>query len=107
MVTDPARIKKTDPGHPEVCIVHTYHNIYRSMGIEELQNDCRQGKIGCVECKKQLAALIDEQLAPIREKRNYYENKPELMKEILAEGARKARNEAKGTMELVRKAMNI
>lgn len=107
MVTDPARIKKTDPGHPEVCIVHTYHNIYSAMGIEELRTDCREGKIGCVECKKRLAKIIDEQLTPIRERRQYYEDKPELLKEILETGTQKARAAAQETLELVRAAMKI
>jgi len=107
MVTDPARIKKSDPGHPEVCIVNSYYNIYSALGIEELRDDCRQGKVGCVACKKRLAQIIDQQLAPLREKRNYYEQKPELLTEILAEGARKARIAAGETMELVRSAMKI
>jgi tryptophanyl-tRNA synthetase len=107
MVTDPARIKKSDPGHPEVCIVHTYHQLYHALGLEELSDDCRQGKIGCVQCKKRLAQIIDEQLAPIREKRQYYENKPELLREILETGARKAKVKAEETMELVRSAMKI
>ncbi|MGI6588527.1 MAG: tryptophan--tRNA ligase [Peptococcia bacterium] len=107
MVTDPARIKKSDPGHPEVCIVHTYHQLYYALGLEELSDDCRQGKIGCVQCKKRLAQIIDEQLAPIREKRQYYENKPELLREILETGARKAKVKAEETMELVRSAMKI
>jgi len=107
MITDPARIKKNDPGHPEVCIVHTYHNLYRALGLDELRDDCRQGKIGCVACKKRLAKIIDEQLAPIREKRQYYENKPELLREILETGAQKARIKAGETMDLVRMAMKI
>jgi tryptophanyl-tRNA synthetase len=107
MVTDPARIKKSDPGHPEVCIVHTYHNIYSAMGIEDLRSDCRQGKIGCVECKKRLAKIIDEQLTPIRERRQYYEDKPELLKEILVTGTQKARAAALETLELVRAVMKI
>ncbi|MDD2212861.1 MAG: tryptophan--tRNA ligase [Clostridia bacterium] len=107
MITDPARIKKNDPGHPEVCIVHTYHNLYRALGLDELSDDCRQGKIGCVACKKRLAKIIDEQLAPIREKRQYYENKPELLREILETSAQKARIKAGETMDLVRMAMKI
>lgn len=107
MVTDPARIKKTDLGHPEVCIVHTYHNIYTASGLEELRDDCRQGKMGCVACKKRLAQIINEQVAPIREKREYYESKPELLEEILQNGATKARIKAGETMELVRTAMKI
>lgn len=107
MVTDPARIKKTDPGHPEVCIVHSYHNIYSALAIEELRDDCRQGKMGCVACKKRLCKILDEQIAPLREKRAYYEQKPELLREILAEGAKKAGRTAGETMELVRSAIKI
>ncbi|MDD2400999.1 MAG: tryptophan--tRNA ligase [Clostridia bacterium] len=107
MVTDPARIKKTDPGHPEVCTVYKYHSIYSADNIEELCSDCRKGNIGCVQCKKRLAKIIDEQLSPIREKRIYYENKPKLLKEILENGAQKARKEAQLTMALVKSAMKI
>lgn len=107
MVTDPARIKKTDPGHPEVCIVHTYQNIYNTVEIEELQKSCRGGSMGCVTCKKKLAGVLEGLLAPIRERRRYYEEKPELLHEILVTGAQKAREETERTMELVRKAMNV
>ncbi len=107
MVTDPARIKKTDPGHPEVCIVHTYQNIYNTVEIEELQESCRGGSMGCVACKKKLAGVLEGLLAPIRERRQYYEEKPELLHEILVAGAQKAREQTERTMELVRKAMNV
>ncbi|HHY06084.1 MAG TPA: tryptophan--tRNA ligase [Clostridia bacterium] len=107
MVTDPARIKKSDPGHPEVCIVHTYHQLYHALDLDELSDDCRQGKIGCVQCKKRLAKVIDQQLTPIREKRQYYENKPKLLREILETGARDAKIKATETMTLVRSAMKI
>jgi tryptophanyl-tRNA synthetase len=107
MVTDPARIKKSDPGHPEVCIVHTYQNIYNAMGVEELRTECSQGKIGCVECKKRLAKIIDQQLAPMREKRQYYANQPKQLNEILETSTQKARAAAQETLELVRTAMKI
>lgn len=107
MVTDPARIKKSDPGHPDVCIVHTYQNIYNAMGVEELRAACCQGKIGCVECKKRLAGIIDQQLAPLREKRQYYADKPSLLSEILETSCQRARIAAQETMELVRAAMKI
>ncbi len=107
MVTDPARIKKSDPGHPDVCVVHTYQNIYNALVVEELRADCCQGKIGCVECKKRLAKIIDQQLAPMREKRQYYAERPELLDEILETSSRKARMAAQETMEMVRAAMKI
>jgi tryptophanyl-tRNA synthetase len=107
MVTDPARIKKSDPGHPDVCIVHTYQNIYNATGVEELRAACCQGKIGCVECKKRLAEIIDRKLAPLRERRQYYADKPSLLSEILETSCQRARVAAQETMELVRAAMKI
>ncbi|MBZ4652673.1 MAG: trpS [Peptococcaceae bacterium] len=107
MVTDPARIRKTDPGNPEVCLVHTYQNIYNPAEIEEIRLSCRRGSIGCVVCKKRLAGRLEEFLAPIRERRVYYENKPELLREILENGAEKAREEAGKTLELVRSVMKV
>jgi len=107
MVTDPGRIKKTDPGKPEVCIVHTYQNIYNPGEIEDIRTSCRSGTVGCVACKKRLAAIINELLAPIRERRRYYEDKPGLLEEILLISAQKARQEAQKTMALVRSAMKI
>lgn len=107
MITDPGRIKKTDPGNPEVCLVHTYQSIYNAAEIEEIRASCRGGSIGCVACKKRLAGIIDEFLAPIRERRAYYMDKPKLMEDILALGAERAKKKTGQTMELVRKAMNI
>lgn len=107
MVTDPQRIHKTDPGHPEVCIVHTYQKIYNPVEINELTVSCQEGKIGCVACKKQLAEKINEVLMPIREKRRQLADNPQAVKEILAAGAEKARKKAGETMKLVREVMNV
>lgn len=107
MVTDPARIKKTDSGHPEVCVVYKYHTIYNEAAVPEIQEACRQGQIGCVECKKRLAAIIDAKLAPIRERRETFAQNPGLLAEVIAEGDAKANRQAEATMALVRKAMNI
>lgn len=106
MVTDPARIKKDHPGHPEVCLVYAYHQLYRTE-VEAISTACRQGEIGCVECKHRLAKIIDQQLAPIRQRRENYLNKPKLLAEILETGAQKARVKAAETMELVHEAMRI
>ncbi len=107
MVTDPQRIRKTDPGHPEVCMVFTYHNFYNASEVEEIRASCEGGKIGCVACKKKLANVLDQMLAPIRERREYYRSRPEALKEILENGAGAARKAAEETMQLVRQAMNI
>lgn len=107
MITDPGRIKKTDPGNPDVCLVHTYQGIYNPAEIEEIRASCREGSIGCVTCKKRLAGILDEFLTPVRERRAYYIDKPKLMEDILAFGTERARKKTRQTMELVRKAMNI
>ena len=107
-VTDPARIRKDDKGNPDVCMVAYYHNLFSSE--EECKNvcrECREGKRGCVACKKQLANNIIDTLKPIREKRAYYENHPEEVDEILIEGTEKARKKAKETMKKVKEAMKL
>lgn len=107
MVTDPARIRKHDPGHPEVCVVYTYHQFYASDEVDSIAESCRKGAVGCVECKTRLAHRLESILAPIREKRNFYRQKIDWVKEILAEGQRKATQEAEKTMVLVREAMSM
>ena len=107
-VTDPKRIKKDDLGNPDVCMVAYYHNLFSSK--EEVKNvceECRAGKRGCVACKKQLAENIIEELRPIREKRAYYEERPELVDKMLMEGTLKAQKTAKETMRKVKKAMKL
>ncbi len=107
MVTDPARIKKSDPGNPDVCIVHTYQSIYNPEEVEEIRSSCRAGTIGCVACKKKLAEVLEKELAPIRERRQQYAKNPSIINEVLADGADRARTKAQITMELVRSAMKI
>ncbi|HWQ74190.1 MAG TPA: tryptophan--tRNA ligase [Syntrophomonas sp.] len=106
-VTDPARIRKTDLGHPEICTVYGYHKVFNQPEINEIEYDCRNGKIGCVQCKKKLAGCINTLLDPMRERRIKYENHPELIKEILQEGSKKAQRTAQETMREVRGAMQI
>ena len=107
-VTDPNRIKKDDLGNPDVCMVYYYHKLFS--GNDEVQNvckECKAGERGCVACKKQLAKNIIEYLRPIKEKRTYYEEHPEIVDEILKEGTEKARIVAKDTMKKVKKAMKL
>ena len=107
-VTDPNRIKKDDLGNPDVCMVAYYHKLFSTKEeIDEVCKECRAGKRGCVQCKKQLAKNISETLKPIREKRAYYEEHPEVVDKILMEGTAKAQKVAKETMKKVKKAMKL
>lgn len=107
-VTDPNRIKKDDLGNPDVCMVAYYHNLFTDKEVcENICAECKAGKRGCVACKKELAKNIIETLKPIREKRKYYEERPELVDEILKNGTEKARKTAKETMKKVKKAMKL
>ena len=107
-VTDPNRIKKDDLGNPDVCMVSYYHKLFSTEEeCKTVCEECRAGKRGCVACIKQLAKNINATLEPIREKRKYYEERPELVDEILIKGTEKARKTAKETMKKVKKAMKL
>ena len=100
--TDPARIKKTDPGHPEVCIVFEYHKAFSSEDeVKEIENACRAGSIGCVECKKRCAANIEKVIGPIREKKESL--KDDEILDIIETGKTKAKEIAFKKMEEVNK----
>ena len=107
-LTDPNRIRKDDLGNPDVCMVAYYHNLFSSKEeVKSVCEECKAGKRGCVACKKQLIDNIIKTLEPIREKRKYYEERPEELKKILMEGTAKAQAEAKKTIEKVKHAMKI
>jgi tryptophanyl-tRNA synthetase len=107
MVTDPARIRKDDPGHPEVCSVFAFHKVFSEGETEPIAEACRAGTVGCVQCKKDLAAKIAAFHTPIHEKRTaLLQNRPRL-REMLMEGSRKASRQAGETMGLVRSAMKV
>ncbi len=107
-VTDPNRIKKDDLGNPDICMVAYYHKLFSTKEeIYEVCKECREGKRGCVQCKKQLARNIADELKPIREKRAYYEAHPEEVDKILIEGTNRAQKVAKETMKKVKKAMKL
>ena len=107
-VTDPNRIKKDDLGNPDVCMVAYYHNLFSTPEeCKTVCDECKQGKRGCVACKKQLANNVIEFLRPMREKREYYESHPEIVEKILKEGTKKAREEAKKNMARIKKAMKL
>jgi tryptophanyl-tRNA synthetase len=106
-LTDTSKIKKDDPANPEICMVGYYHNLFSQNDKEKIFEECRNGKRGCVACKKELAKNISEYLRPIREKRRYYEERPEIVEKILIEGTKKARAKAQETMQKVKEAMRI
>ena len=107
-VTDPNRIKKDDLGNPDVCMVAYYHKLFTNAeDVKTVCEECKAGKRGCVACKRQLAQNIIDFLKPIKEKRKYYEERPELVDEILLKGTKKAQEEAKKTMKKVKEAMML
>jgi tryptophanyl-tRNA synthetase len=107
MITDPERIRKDDPGHPEVCSVYEYHCCFLNEKSAEIEEQCRQGKIGCVACKKMLLEKLLDIIGNIREKRiKLLENRNYLL-DIIETGNRKARETAAETMAKVRDNMKL
>jgi tryptophanyl-tRNA synthetase len=108
MVTDPARVRRTDPGNPDLCPVYDYHKLYSSTEtLEKVNVGCRTAGIGCIECKGWMADNILKVLEPIQLKRKEFENRPDEVKDILIEGSRKAREESGQVMAEVRDAIKI
>ncbi|WP_374020514.1 tryptophan--tRNA ligase [Paenibacillus thiaminolyticus] len=105
--TDPARIHKKDPGHPEVCPIYSYHQAFRKEGADEIYDGCSKGQIGCAECKQKMAQSINNLLDPMRERRTDYLKHPGRIDEIMIAGTEKARFVAKETMLEVREAMGL
>lgn len=106
-LTDTSKIKKDDKADPKKCMVAYYEELFNSKNKETVFKECMEGKRGCVECKKELACKINEFLNPIREKRKYYDEHPEIVKKIMYDGTYKARIRAKETLKNVKKAMKI
>jgi tryptophanyl-tRNA synthetase len=107
MVTDPQRIRKTDPGDPEVCTVYTFHKIFTQEEYAEISKKCKTAEIGCVACKNRLAEQMAETLSAVRESRRALISRPEKIKEVLAYGAERAGKIAAATMQEVRHVMNL
>jgi tryptophanyl-tRNA synthetase len=108
MMTDPARVKRTDPGNPANCPVFDLHKIYTDDETRKwVTEGCVSAGIGCVDCKKPLAEKIVEEQQIMRERARQYEDNPDLVKSIVAEGCEKARTIAKATLEEVRSAMGL
>jgi len=108
MVTDPARIKRTDPGNPDVCNVFSLHKIFTPKAdVEVINVECRRAGIGCVDCKKQFAENLNKALEPFRARRAELAAQPERVTAILDDGASRARAIAERTMTEVRAAVQL
>lgn len=108
MVTDPQRIRRTDPGNPDVCNVFSMHKVFSSPEeVAMVNTECRRAGIGCVDCKKMLARNLNANLAPFRERRNALGQNPQQVWDILHDGARRAREIAEATMREVRAAVGL
>lgn len=108
MVTDPARVKRTDPGNPDICPVYDFHKIFSSTLIQQRVNrECRTAEIGCIDCKGLVADAMVQRLTPIWEKRKTLEAQPHLVEEIARDGARRASEVSGQTLEEAKVAMKI
>jgi tryptophanyl-tRNA synthetase len=108
MVTDPARVRRTDPGNPERSPVYQLHKIFSSVEeIEEVGVGCATAGIGCIDCKKILLKNIFRVLEPIWKKRNEIINNPDILSDIVKSGSEKAKKTVRETMQLVREAMGL
>lgn len=108
MVTDPQRMRRTDPGNPDVCNVYTMHKIFSSVEeVAHINVECRRAGIGCVECKRLLAKNMNAHLAPFRERRAALNEQPDQIWDMLHDGDRRARAIAEQTMSEVRDAIGL
>ena len=107
-ITDPARMRREDPGDPDVCLIFDYHKLHSDQATcERVDRECRAAEIGCVEDKKMMADTIIEYLTPHQERRRRYLQDPAQLDQILREGTERARAEAEKTMRRVRKVMSV
>ncbi len=106
-VTDPDKIQKDDPAHPEICMVYYYHDITDNKNLKTVHDECEKGARGCVQCKKELVQNIIGFLKDYKEKRNYYESHRDEVKRILEEGTKEARKRASEITKMVKKNMRL
>lgn len=105
--TDPARLRRSDPGHPEVCAVYTWYQKFMPEAAAQTAQECRTAARGCVDCKRMLAEGAIAHFAPLRERRAAYERDPAALDDIIAEGCRRARETAAATLQAVHDAVGI
>ena len=107
MVTDPARVKRADKGHPEVCSVFDYQKVFTPERIQEIADGCRDASIGCVDCKKILSASLNALLEPMRERRKELMANPDHIQDVIREGNKRAATQAEKTMVDVRRVLKL
>jgi tryptophanyl-tRNA synthetase len=108
MFTDPQKLRKNDPGRPEICPVFALHRLYSTAEeLTEIERTCKTGELGCVADKKHLAKNINNALSSIRERRHELEKDLDYVNDVLADGAAKARKRAQETMAIVREKMHL
>jgi tryptophanyl-tRNA synthetase len=108
MFTDPNRVRRSDPGNPDICNLFQFHKIFSDDAtIARVDHECRTAQIGCVQDKKLLADIMIEKLRPIRARREEIDRDPSIVWDVLREGSAKARERAQETLALVRDAMKI
>ena len=108
MPTDPARVRRTDPGDPEKCPVWQFHQIYSNQGVQDwAQQGCRSAGIGCLDCKRPVIDAVLAELAPMQERMREFTAQPDLIDRIIAAGCERARVVARETMVEVRQAMSL
>ena len=108
MPTDPARVRRTDPGDPDKCPVYQLHLVYTDQATHDWVNQgCRSAGIGCLDCKKPVIDAISEELAPMQQRAAEYESNPDAVRVILNEGAERARDAARDTLNEVRQAIGL
>jgi tryptophanyl-tRNA synthetase len=108
MQTDPQRVRRTDPGDPEKCPVWQFHQIYSTGEVKTwVQQGCRSAGIGCIECKQPVIDAVLAEQEPMRERARMYEEDPQLVRNIIADGCEKARKLAQETMRDVREAIGL
>jgi tryptophanyl-tRNA synthetase len=106
-VTDPQKVRRNDPGRPDICVVFSYHQKFNPTEVQEIRHGCESGALGCVDCKKNCASKISDVLSPLREKRAHYEKNLDEVIDILADGEKRALVEAQKTMKQVREVMKV
>jgi tryptophanyl-tRNA synthetase len=108
MVTDPQRMRRNDPGNPDICNVFSMHKIFSTAEeVENINRDCRTAALGCVDCKKRFANNLNRNLEPFRAKRAELEMRPDYIRQVLEDGAKRARAIADKTMAEVREAQQL
>jgi len=106
-VTDPARRYRSDPGHPDICNIFRLHGLFNPLRRDDLSEQCRSAKVGCVDCKKLLAQEINTALRSFREQRSVLATKPQYVEDVLVDGAKRARVIARKTMQEVKQKMGL